>query len=193
VTITPWKIASVVVLLLAVGYWASRQPPKGPTFEQRMEKHEASTQSERTEAVDLLNRINSANSRMQDSSADFGSAIQDALDAENRKPQPVRETHAATLQLIRKLQSEWADATPPSSDIGAKLSDEYIEYLKWQEQIYANDYADIIDTIENKETADSERYNMVHAVLHEQSAAEEPKNKRLVQLQNELRRKYRIE
>jgi hypothetical protein len=187
-TITRWKIAAVVVLFLAVGYRLSVQPPSGPTYEETVARRRAAKQ----EASDLLDRIRSAKSRMQQTSGVFNVAIMNALEADRADPKPVRDAHAATLELLRQLQQEWAALPRMSSEVSANLSGDYKVYLDWQEQVYANEFAGIVETIEDPRASKIERYNRVQSVLHEQFAAERPKNERQRKLLRALRSEFQI-
>ena len=79
-----------------------------------------------------------------------------------------------------------------SSEVSANLSGDYKVYLDWQEQVYANEFAGIVETIEDPRASKIERYNRVQSVLHEQFAAERPKNERQRKLLRALRSEFQI-
>ena len=176
-TFSPWRIAAVVVLCAALGYRFLLQP--APTPQPAAQESVAQTDENRDAPRQFLKRIQTANSRMATAAGSFSNAIRDALTNEQIEPESLERSHRSTLAVVQTVREEFRSVRPPDSKVARELLAEYRTYLRWQESVYQEDFASLVQRLRIANLSLLERQNMAMTVLHERTGEEQEKNKHL--------------
>lgn len=186
-----WSVAAVVVLLgalfLRFGPFQGAKPNPDPTGVS------ASPTPAQLTPDKLLTRIHAGNKRMLLAGERFGDSVLAAINQAPSKDNEVSRSHGEAIETIRTVRDEFETYLPPDSQSGRRLFFAYRQYVAWQEKIYREDYADIVEHFQRPDVSPLERQNLVRTIFAERSQEEKMKSHELVRFRDALRAEHALD
>ena len=125
------------------------------------------------EALKYNNSIASANAELNKVGVAFGETIEPALSGGAEEMDRCREAYEQCISVAEKVKSDCGDLKVPDSDAARKLQSIHQEYLQGQVDMCRNDFAEVVELLENDEQSIAEKATQIDEILNRVATKED--------------------